>query len=538
MHDAHATRAAELNPRTACRPYQELAIAAIGPALREHRRTLLVMATGTGKTRTFCEYVARKQPRRVLILVHREELLMQARDALATATGWRVLVERAEARADLSERGIVAMVQTLARDSRLHRFPRDAFDLIIVDEAHHAAAGTAYEKILEWFESSYVLGFTATPDRHDEKPLGKTFRSVAFEYEIDRGITDGFLCPVRSQFVKLDGLDKLHDLHTRSGDFVQSELDGVFSESLLNEIGDAIHEHASDRQTIAFTVSVRQAQYMASRSRVPAAAVHGEMDRTERRRTLDAYSRGEIRHIYNVAVLTEGTDLPSTSCIAMARPTMSRALYTQMLGRGLRIAPNKSDCLVLDFVGNTLDHDVCCIVDALGINVSKEARSVALDKLLTIDDELSELIKGDPLDAIARAVKAIKEAQERHAREAVATQPKERKLIRAEDAIALLGLEAPPGRWGSSPVTEKQAAALAKFGVDVSALDRSQASTLFSALLGRAQSNMMTLGQARFLARFGVPITATRSQASRLMELARENHWRLNSSHIAQVIAA
>lgn len=531
--NAEVVNSAALN---GCRPYQEKAIVAIDDALQEHGRTLLVMATGTGKTRTFSTYIARRNPKRVLVLVHREELLTQARDAIASATGWRVLIERAEARANLSERAVVAMVQTLARPSRLQRFPRDAFDLIVVDEAHHAAEGNAYSKILDWFHEAHVLGVTATPDRHDEKPLGKTFRSVAFEYEIDRAIGEGFLCPIKSQFVKLDGLDRLHDVHVRAGDFVQSELDGVYNEDLLNSIGDAIHEHAEDRQTIAFTVSVRQAQYMAGRSAVPAAAVHGEMDRTERRRILEAYGRGEIRHIYNVAILTEGTDLPATSCIAMARPTMSRALYAQMLGRGLRISPNKSDCLVLDFVGNTIDHDVCCIVDALGVNTSREVRAVALDKLLTIDDELTELLKHDPLDAIERAVKAIKEAQARHAQQAVAQSSGTKKLVRGNDAIALLGLDAPPGRWGSSPVTEKQAAALQKFGVDTSMLDRSQASTLFSSLLGRAKSNMMTLGQARFLARFGVPITATRSQASRLMELARANRWQLHSGHIAQVM--
>lgn len=536
METAHAAQPAELSARSALYPHQVTAITEIDNALREHGRTLLVMATGTGKTRTFSAYVQRRQPRRVLLLVHREELLDQGRAALADATGWHVQIERAEARANLNTRAVVASVYTLARPARMQRFPSDAFDLIIIDEAHHATEGTAYTKILEWFHGADVLGVTATPDRLDEKPLGKTFRSVAFEYEVDRAIGDGRLCPIVSQFVKLEGLDQLHRVHVRGGDFLQTELDGVYNEQLLNDIGDSIAEHAGDRQTIAFTVSVRQAEYMASRSVVPAAAVHGDMERGERKRILAAYGRGEIQHIYNVAILTEGADLPATSCVAMARPTMSRSLYAQMLGRGLRIVEGKKDCLVLDFVGNTIDHDICCIVDALGVGKTPQVRKMALDKLLTIDDELSELLQRDPLDAIERAVRAIKDAQARHAAKEIAATPREKKLVLGASAIALLGLEAPPGRWGSSPVTEKQAQALAKFGVDSADLDRSQASTLFSELIVRAKSNMMTLGQARYLSKFGVPLHATRAQASRLMELARENRWRLNSGHIAQVM--
>lgn len=519
-------------------PWQEEAIPAIDTALSEHGRTLLVAATGTGKTRCFATYIVRSKRKRTLVLVHREEILIQARDAIERVmieSGVRPIihVERAEARANLDANVVVASKDTLSRDARLLRFPRDAFDLVIVDEAHHAPEGTSYGKILDHFDS-HVLGVTATPDRLDEKPLGQTFRSVAYEYEIDDAIRDGFLSPITSRFVKLAELDEIRRVKVRGGDFVQSDLDAVFSTALLDQIVGYIGWHAGDRQTIVFTVSVRQAQYMAATSEITSAAIHGEMSRTERARILDAYRAGSIRHLYNCAILTEGTDLPNTSCIAMARPTVSRALYCQMLGRGLRIALGKDDCLVLDFVGNSVEHDTMCIIDALGVNHTEQQRDAAFREAV----ERGETI---PMDLLEKAIVAIERAQERiEKNEERISQSRggsgKRKIVTGTVALAALDIRATAGRWGAKEITEAQTRALHRFGIDAAGLDRHQASVLMGTVLHRVRHNLASVGQLRVIKKLGLPIHATRAQASAAIELAKSSRWHLSSDQVAAIM--
>lgn len=516
--------------------WQEKAIPAIDAALSEHGRTLLVAATGTGKTRCFATYIVQSQRKRTLVLVHREELLMQARESIARVmieSGVQPIIhiERAEARANLDANVVIASKDTLCRDARLQRFPRDAFDLTIVDEAHHAAEGTSYGKILDWFETQ-VLGVTATPDRLDEKPLGVTFRSVAFEYEIDDAIRDGALSRITSRFVKLSELDEIRNVKVRGSDFIQSDLDAMFSTALLDRIVGYIGWHASDRQTIVFTVSVRQAQYMAAASEVTAAAVHGEMSRTERARILDAYRDGSIRHLYNCAILTEGTDLPNTSCIAMARPTMSRALYCQMLGRGLRVARGKDDCLVLDFVGNSMEHDTMCIVDALGVNFSDQEREEAFR-------EAVEREETEPMDLLEKAVIAIERAQERQERTAIPSGggSGKRKIVSGESALSALEIRATAGRWGAKEMTEPQRRALHRFGIDATGLDRHQASVLMGTVLARVRGGLASVGQLRVIKKLGLPMHATRAQASAAIELAKSSRWHLSEDQVAHIMA-
>ncbi|HET6279432.1 MAG TPA: DEAD/DEAH box helicase, partial [Polyangia bacterium] len=350
-----ATEAARGGVAAGLRPYQVEAVQAIQDALKLTRSTLLVMATGLGKTQVFGAVTAAwPKPGRVLVLAHRDELLDQARRRLQQMTGEYVDLEQAEFRAS-GARIVVGSVQTLSRPKRLERFPQDAFELVIVDEAHHAIAAT-YRRVLKWFEHAKVLGVTATPDRQDEQGMHNVFESVAYKREIEDGIKDGFLCPIRVTQIQVDKIE-LSAVRTTAGDLNQGDLDAVMStEEVLHGVVDPTMKEAGDRRTIVFTTSVANAHRMAeifNRYRIGCAqAVDGETATDKRRAILAGHKRGDFQFLVNVGVLTEGYDDPGVACVAMARPTKSRALYAQCAGRGLRIAPGKADCLLLDFVGN------------------------------------------------------------------------------------------------------------------------------------------------------------------------------------------
>jgi superfamily II DNA or RNA helicase len=324
------------------RPYQEAAIAAIADRFQEHRSTLLVMPTGTGKTRTFSA-VAHAERGPVLVLAHREELIDQGRRALSRHTGDLVTVEKAEQYASGS-RIVMASVQTL-KGERLANFARRFSPrLVIVDEAHHAVS-PSYRVILDAFPDAKVLGVTATPDRADELAMGQVFDSVAFVYEIQEAIAEGYLCPIRIQRVLVDAID-LRGVKTVAGDLNQGQLDAVMSlEEVLHGVVKPTIELAGQRRTIVFTTSVDNAHRLAEifNRYAPdsARAVDGTTAPEERARILRDHKGGAFQFLCNVGVLTEGYDDPAVSCVAMARPTKSRALYAQCAGRGLRPFPGK-----------------------------------------------------------------------------------------------------------------------------------------------------------------------------------------------------
>lgn len=202
------------------RPYQEEAVRAVLREWKEgHKKTLLVLPTGTGKTICFAK-VAEDQVaagKKVLILAHRDELLEQAADKIGSVTGLRCAKEKGwETSAGSWYRIIVGSVQTLMRDKRLSRFPPDEYGTIIVDEAHHALAAS-YQKVLGYFSSANVLGVTATPERNNMQCLGQYFDSLAYEYSLAKAVREGYLCPIRAQTVPLS-ID-ITGVKMSSGDF-------------------------------------------------------------------------------------------------------------------------------------------------------------------------------------------------------------------------------------------------------------------------------------------------------------------------------
>lgn len=377
------------------RPYQTEAIDAVRSAeSRGLRRVLLSLPTGTGKTVVFAELV-RQRGGRALILAHRDELLGQA--ARKVHDVWpevRVGIVRAEqdkARADV----VVGSVQTLIRPGRLERvLAAGALSTVIVDEAHHATANT-YRDILERCGvyddgGPLLVGVTATAFRSDGGSLGDIFEEVAYESGILPMIEHGYLVDVRAKRVTLEAD---FGFHVRAGDYAIGEVeDALMDADAPRHAAEAYVEHASGRKALIFTPTVRVAHAMADAFRavgVACESLDGKTPTDERRGILRRLASGETTAVANCAVLTEGFDEPSVSCVVVSRPTRSKGLYCQMVGRGTRIYPGKQDLLILDMVGATGRHDLMTaakLFDVPDRRMTERGESV-LEAVAAVEDE-------------------------------------------------------------------------------------------------------------------------------------------------------
>ncbi len=359
-------------PTLALRPYQEDALRAIEAAAEAGiTRQLVALPTGAGKTVVFA-HLARQRGGRTLILAHRDELIRQAVDKvhLVDSTA-QIGVVKAEH--DEHDRPVViASIQTLTHPRRLARLTTP-YDTIIVDEAHHAAAAS-YRAILDHcgtFRPSgpLTVGFTATPDRGDGVGLDGVFEQIVFERTILELMEDGYLCDLRAVRVRVEA--NLGGLHNRGGDFVAAESAAALLDAdAPTHIVSAYLEHAVNRKALVFTPTVAVAEAVAAAFRgtgIAAEALDGTTPVGERRAILGRFREGKTRIVANCAVLTEGFDEPTVDCIVIARPTRSRGLYQQMIGRGTRRAPGKGDCLILDVVGATNRHDLVTTASLFGL---------------------------------------------------------------------------------------------------------------------------------------------------------------------------
>ncbi len=329
------------------RPYQAECLAAIP----ESGSYLIQMATGLGKTVTFA-HVPRRG--RMLILSHREELVHQPLKYFNCQTG----VEMATARSD-GEEVVSASVQSLVR--RLGRFGPDDFDIIVTDEAHHAAAPT-YRKIIEHFNPRLHLGFTATPNRADSARLDDIYQDIIFQRNLRWGIENGYLSDILCKRAQI-GFD-LSAVRTQHGDFAPGELDQAM-DGTADAIAEVYREHAVGA-TLIFAVSVNQVQEIVKR--IPD-AVGVTADTKDRSDIIAAFTRREIPCLVNCMVFAEGTDMPLVETIIIARPTQSDSLYTQMVGRGLRTHPGKERLHLIDCVGVTGKASLCTAPSLLGIDL-------------------------------------------------------------------------------------------------------------------------------------------------------------------------
>ena len=362
----------------AMRDYQRAAVEAVEREFgRGVTRQLIVLPTGTGKTVVF-SHVARRRGGRTLVLAHRTELLDQA--AAKIQLVWpEARVGRIQGPHD-RHRGrdvVVASVPTLARPERLERLAPE-FATIIVDEAHHAVA-ESYRRILDALAGGrrdvLVLGATATPDRADGKSLRPVFEKIVYQRTLVHMIAAGYLCDLRAKRiysrVSLDGV------RVRAGDFDAAQLASVLNTANRNElIVDSYLRFGEGRKAILFAADIEHAEALADlfrRRGIPSQAISQRTPARRRRALLYAFRHGQIQVLTNVAVFTEGFDEPSIACVILARPTRSRALLAQMVGRGTRLCPGKRDCLVLDIADTTAQHPLSTVADLVGLEGAGEA---------------------------------------------------------------------------------------------------------------------------------------------------------------------
>lgn len=349
------------------RPYQGRAVDAVQQALREHASTLLVAPTGAGKT-IMLAHAARQhadslgRPASVLVIQHRGELVTQNRAAFERINrGWATAAYTADVKTFARPNGYLgaatfAMVPSLGA-AALRALP--AIDLVIADEAHHAPARTwraVFDAARERNPDVKLLGVTATPARGDGKALGQVFATVAEQIQIGELIEGGFLVRPRALVAEVGLADQIRALPRTANGRGEFDMGAVARlvdhEPITQAIIAQWRAHAGERQTVVFCATVAHAQHVCDafrRAGVAAGVVTGEDATDDRATTIRAFDRRELRVIVNVMTLTEGWDSPAASCVMLLRPSAFRSLVVQMIGRGLRLAPGKSDCLILDF---------------------------------------------------------------------------------------------------------------------------------------------------------------------------------------------
>ena len=510
------------------RPYQQQARERIHAEWENgHTRTLLVLPTGTGKTIVFAS-VAADQVRaghRVLILAHRGELLEQAADKLQRSTGLVSAVEKADATClNTWFRVVVGSVQTLQRTARLERFPRDYFGTIIIDEAHHAITD-GYRRILDYFGSARVLGVTATPDRGDMRNLGEVFDSLAFEYKLTDAIKEGYLCRIMAQTIPLK-LD-ISSVTMSGGDYAVGDL-GTALDPYLEQIAAEMAQRCKGRKTVVFLPLIKTSQKfrdLLNSHGFCAAEVNGQS--TDRKEVLADFDAGKYNVLCNSMLLTEGWDCPSVDCVVVLRPTKVRSLYSQMVGRGTRLSPGKSDLLLLDFLWMTDKHELCRPADLVC-----EDRAVARQMTENLAEsgcpqDIEEAAVQASEDVVAQREEALaKQLEEQRRKKAKLVDPLQYEMsIQAEDLAGYV----PAFGWEAGPPTEQQAAALEKLGILPDAVESAgKASLLLDRLHKRRDEGLTTPKQIRCLEKYGFQHVGRWSfeQAKHMIDRIAASGWR------------
>lgn len=316
-----------------------------------HTAGLVVMATGLGKTWLAAFDTARFSDGRTLFIAHREEILFQARDVFRrvrpdVSIGMFTGAER-NPYADV----VFGSVQSVVR--HLGSFERDAFDYVVVDEYHHAAAST-YRQVIDHFVSKFLLGLTATPERMDGADLlALCGENLVFECGLTEAIDRSELVPFHYWGVP-DVVD-FEPIPWRNGRFDPEEL--VAAVTTQERADHAIREWTDRRgtRTLAFCASTLHADFMADQFRqagIRAVAVHSNPTSAPRRRSLAELAAGELDVVCSVDIFNEGVDIPAVDTVLMLRPTESPVVFLQQLGRGLRRADDKTHLRVVDFIGN------------------------------------------------------------------------------------------------------------------------------------------------------------------------------------------
>ena len=391
-------------------PYQRDCLDAINQGFLEGKnRQMVSMATGGGKTIVFAHLIKQNRGKKILIIAHTIELLLQALQKIQMVDASIDCGIVCGNQKDFSCDVTICSIQSASQLKTLKKLKEKDFDILIYDEAHHAAANssrTVLNHLGFWADTKKKLvGFSATPYRNDEKGLGEAFDYEIYKLDTKALIRDQRLCPPVA--VKIDFNGKLPIALNSKGDFSSKSIARLFNTPEVREqVVDAYLENARDRKTICFTANIDHAEqlsYAFTQKGIVSESISGETPKDEREKILDRYRNGEIDVLCNCQILTEGFDDPATSCVIVARPTKSKILYVQMVGRGLRKFPNKNDCIVIDFCdkNHILINSTELLMDrVVGPNSfpEKEEEEEELQSQTKWDEEIGEKL-GDMLKA-------------------------------------------------------------------------------------------------------------------------------------------
>jgi superfamily II DNA or RNA helicase/HKD family nuclease len=314
---------------------------------------LVVLATGLGKTYLSAFDASQMNAEKVLFVAHREEILLQAEQAFLSVFPLRRIGRYNGTQKDKLVDMLFASVQTIGQKNHLEKFDNDYFDYIVVDEFHHAAA-ISYQRLLNYFKPKFLLGLTATPDRTDGSDILKLCgQNLVYRKDLFDGINDQHLCAFH-YFGIYDREVNYEHIPWRSGKFDPLQLSTKLATA--SRAQHVLREWRQRRQqrTLAFCASQKHADYMAEEFRqagFKSESIHSD-SRFTRSEALELLGNGDIEVLFSVDLFNEGVDLPQIDTVMMLRPTESKILFLQQLGRGLRLSANKSHLVVLDFVGN------------------------------------------------------------------------------------------------------------------------------------------------------------------------------------------
>lgn len=519
------------------RDYQSRCVEAVFSAFEEYNSALVVKATGTGKTVTFGHIANRfiKNGKRVMVIAHRDELIQQAAEKMEMITGHRPDIEKAESYATtcgtMYEPSpiVIASIQSLISGRgdyrRMHRFDPDSFSLIIVDECHHAVS-SSYLHVIEHFKQNgkqKILGVTATPDRSDEMALGRVFETVAYEYSIIDAIEDGYLVPIKQYCVTINSLN-FDRVGTTAGDLNGADLAREMEyEKTMHEMALSTIEAAGDRKSIVFASSVSQAQRMAEifnrYSAGSAFVIHAKTDEEERREMIGAFRDGRFQFFVNVGIAVEGFDVPDVRCIVMGRPTKSRSLYAQMMGRGTRPQAEaidgletaesrkraienseKPDCLCLDFVGNCTKHRIIHAADVLGGDYPDEVVDLAKREL---ERSKKPEAVSDGLKKAERRLREQREQEEAARRSGIKAEVEYTAVEHSIYEFFGVPYVRTKGWDVGKKITSRQKAVIEKAGFDPDRMSYAQAKAALNGIFRRMDSGLCTYRQAKWLEKMG-----------------------------------
>lgn len=411
----------------ALRPYQDRAIDKVNKAFAENKKSaLIVLPTGLGKTCCMAAIAEDevKKGGRVLFLAHRTNLLKQASEEIENMTGIKTGYISGKSVPDTPI--LLSSIQGMGRDERLNSFKKDAFTMVMIDEAHHMLA-RSYDKIVEYFEGAKLLGVTATPKRGDDRDISEKFNEVCSEYTLCEAITEDWLAPIVLQNCPVN-IDISHS-HVMAGDYSARDI-GEALLPYMENIADQIIDKAKDRKVLIFVPLVATARGMAEiLKRKGALADYVAGERKNSPEVMERYKRGELNILVNSMLLTEGYNEPSVDCIVNLRATQSEALLRQMVGRGTRKADGKNDLLILDFFWkNKKNRSTMSISDIIAMELGIDSRDIfevtkrckkykgSASNIIDMVRDFGGSVKEEREQALIRAIKKAKEEEERRQR--------------------------------------------------------------------------------------------------------------------------